>query len=101
MASFLSELKRRKVFKVAVVYVIVAWLLVQIVATVEAPLNLPDWFDTAVIVLLGIGFPIAMIINWAYDVTPKGLVRDQASEEKPEPASTDYDTSANTTTATE
>jgi adenylate cyclase len=74
--SFVGEIKRRKVFQVAAVYAVVAWLLVQIVATIEAPLNLPDWADTLVIVLLAIGFPIALIISWAFDLTPDGLVRD-------------------------
>ena len=63
--SFLSELRRRNVFRVAAVYGVVAWLLIQIVATVEEPLGLPDWFDTAVIVLLAVGFPIAIILSWA------------------------------------
>ncbi len=75
MAEFLGEIKRRKVFQVAAVYAVVAWLLVQIVATVEGPLSLPAWFDTAVIVLLGVGFPIALILSWAYDLTPSGVVR--------------------------
>ena len=50
--SFLVEIKRRKIFQVAAVYLVVAWLLIQIVATVEAPLSLPDWVDTLVILLL-------------------------------------------------
>ncbi len=54
--SFLGEIKRRKVFQVAAVYLVVAWLLIQIVATVETPLNLPEWVDTLVILLLAIGF---------------------------------------------
>jgi TolB-like protein/Tfp pilus assembly protein PilF len=75
MASFLGEIKRRKVFQVAAVYLVVAWLLVQIVATVEAPLNLPDWVDTLVIVLLAVGFPIAIILSWAFDLTANGVER--------------------------
>jgi serine/threonine-protein kinase len=71
--SFVGEIKRRKVFQVAAVYAVVAWLLVQIVATVEVPLNLPDWFDTVAIVLLAIGFPIAVILAWAFDLTPQGI----------------------------
>jgi len=70
MDSFLGEIKRRKVFQVAAVYAVVAWLLIQIAATVEEPLGLPVWFDTAVIVLLGIGFPIALVLTWAFDLTP-------------------------------
>lgn len=75
--SFLGELRRRKVFQVAAVYAVTAWLLVQIVTAVAPPLNLPDWFDTVVIMLLALGFPIALIMSWAYDVTPEGLVRDE------------------------
>jgi len=68
--SFVSELRRRKVFQVAVVYAVVAWLLVQVVATIDEPLGLPGWFDTAIIVLLAVGFPIALILSWAFDIRP-------------------------------
>ncbi len=71
--SFLGEIKRRKVFQVAAVYAVVAWLLVQVITSVEAPLNLPDWVDTFVIVLLAIGFPVALVLSWAFDVTPEGI----------------------------
>jgi len=74
--SFLREIKRRKIFQVAAVYTVVAWLLIQIVATVEGPLNLPDWFDTMVIVLLAVGFPITLVISWAFNLTPEGLVKE-------------------------
>lgn len=56
--SFLGEIKRRKVFQVVAVYLVVSWLIMQIVDVVSEPLNLPDWFDTAVIVALVIGLPI-------------------------------------------
>lgn len=75
MMSLLGEIKRRKVFQVTAVYAVVAWLLVQIVATVEQPLGLPAWFDTAVIVFLAVGFPIAIILAWAFDITPGGVER--------------------------
>ena len=75
--SFLGEIKRRKVFQVTAVYLVVSWLIMQVVDVVNEPLNLPDWFDTAVIVALGIGLPIALILAWAFDVTPEGVVRDQ------------------------
>jgi hypothetical protein len=61
--SFWTELTRRKVFKVAAVYAVTAWLLAQVVVTIEAPLNLPDWVDTLVIVLLAIGFPVAIVLS--------------------------------------
>ena len=75
--SFLGEIKRRKVFQVAAVYLVVSWLIMQVVDVVNEPLNLPDWFDTAVIVALAIGLPIALILAWAFDVTPDGVVKDQ------------------------
>jgi len=73
MASFLGEIRRRKVFQVAAVYAVVAWLVIQIIDVVGEPLNLPEWFDTVVIVLFAVGFPIAVILAWAFDVTPQGI----------------------------
>lgn len=81
--SFWGELKRRKLVQVTAVYAVVAWLLVQIVATVETPLSLPDWFDTAVIVLLLVGFPITLIVSWAFNLTPEGLVKDESAGSAP------------------
>lgn len=81
--SLLGEIKRRKVFQVAAVYAVVAWLLVQIVATVEEPLGLPTWFDTGVIVLLLVGFPIAVVLSWAFELTPEGI-RSSAHVPRPE-----------------
>jgi len=74
--SFLEEIKRRKVLQVGAIYAVTAWLLVQIVATVESPLRLPDWADTLVIVFLAVGFPIALLFAWAYELTPEGVKRD-------------------------
>lgn len=71
--SLWLELRRRNVFKVGMAYAIVAWLLVQVVVSISGPLNFPDWFDAATIVLLAIGFPIAILLAWAYEVTPEGI----------------------------
>jgi len=76
MASFLGEIKRRKVFQVAAVYAVVAWLTIQVVDIISEPLNLPDWLDTVVIILLAVGFPIAVILAWAFDLTPEGIKAD-------------------------
>ncbi len=73
--SFVGEIRRRKVFQVAVVYAVVAWLLIQIIDVVNDPLSLPAWFDTVAIVLLMLGLPIAIILAWAFDITPAGVVR--------------------------
>ncbi|MEJ2475492.1 MAG: hypothetical protein P8Y74_16635 [Desulfobacterales bacterium] len=83
--SLIQEIKRRKVFQVAAMYAVVAWLLIEITTTVEEPLNLPAWVDTVVIVLLAIGFPVALILSWAFDVTPEGI--KSASEIKSEGSS--------------
>ncbi len=53
----------------------------QVIDVVNEPLNLPDWFDTAIIVALAIGLPIALILAWAFDVTPEGVVKDQGGLE--------------------
>ena len=82
--SFWEEIKRRKVGRVAVAYAVVAWLLVQIVVTVEAPLSLPAWMDTFVIVLVVIGFPLALILSWAFDLTPTGIERTKRLESSDE-----------------
>jgi Tol biopolymer transport system component len=71
--SFWAELRKRHVFKVGAAYAVVAWLLAQAASLIEAPLNLPTWFDTAVIVLLVLGFPVALTLAWAYDLAPAGL----------------------------
>jgi TolB-like protein/tetratricopeptide (TPR) repeat protein len=71
--SFWEELRRRNVFKVGAAYLVAAWVLAQVVALIDEPLGLPDWFDTAVIVLLAVGFPIALLLAWAYEVTPEGI----------------------------
>lgn len=72
MNELIEELKRRKVFRVAVIYAVTAWIIIQAVVLLEEPLSLPDWFDTSVILLVGIGFPIALILAWAFDIKPDG-----------------------------
>ncbi len=76
-ATFLTELKRRKVYRVAVAYAIVAWLLIQAASilfpTFEAPLWVMKVFVTAVI----LGFPVALILAWAFELTPEGIRRSE------------------------
>lgn len=75
--SFFNELKRRKVFKVAAVYIIVSWLLLQVSDTLVPALRLPEWFHSGVAFLLIIGFPIALVFAWAFDMTPDGLRKEK------------------------
>jgi hypothetical protein len=71
--AFWAELRRRNVVKVGIAYIIVAWLTAQVVDVVKEPLSLPGWFGSVVVVLLGVGFPIALILAWAYEITPEGV----------------------------
>jgi TolB-like protein/predicted Zn-dependent protease len=75
--SFLSELKRRNVYKVAVAYAIVGWLSIQIATQVFPFLEIPNWVVRLVIVAVAIGFPIALVIAWAFELTPQGLKRTE------------------------
>ena len=75
--SFIAELKRRNVFRVAAIYLVVAWLLTQVSDTVFPRLGLPEWTVTLVIALLLLGFPVALLFAWAYELTPEGLKREQ------------------------
>jgi len=75
--SFFAELKRRNVYKVAVAYAIVGWLLVQIATQVFPFLEIPIWVVRLVIALVAIGFPIALVIAWAFELTPEGIKRTE------------------------
>ncbi len=74
--SLIAELKRRKVFKVGAAYLVVAWLLIQVVATLAPQLQLPEWAPRLVTLILLIGFPVAVVMAWMFDVTPGGVKRD-------------------------
>ena len=75
--NFFAELKRRNVYKVAVAYAIVGWLLVQIATQVFPFLEIPNWIVRLVIVLVAAGFPIALVIAWAFELTPEGIKRTE------------------------
>jgi TolB-like protein/Tfp pilus assembly protein PilF len=79
MSSFFSELKRRNVYKVAVAYAVVGWLVVQIATQTFPFFEVPNWAVRLVILLVVIGFPIALILAWAFELTPEGLKRTEAS----------------------
>ncbi|MFN2542711.1 MAG: adenylyl cyclase, partial [Chthoniobacterales bacterium] len=73
--NFFSELKRRNVYKVAVAYAVVGWVIAQIATQIFPFLEIPNWVVRLVIVLIAIGFPIALIIAWAFEATPEGIKR--------------------------
>ena len=78
--KFFAELKRRNVYKVAVAYGVVAWLLMQIASQIFPFFEIPNWVVRLVVLLLIIGFPVALIIAWAFEVTPEGIKRTEAAD---------------------
>src|SRR5881227_4013055 len=78
--NFFGELKRRNVYKVAAAYAIVGWLLVQVATQVFPFFEIPNWIVRFVVLLIVIGFPIALIIAWAFENTPQGIQRTEAAD---------------------
>jgi len=75
--SFFNELKRRNVFRVAIAYTVAAWLLLQIVDLVLENINSPDWVMQVFMLAMAVGLPIAIIIAWAFEMTPEGIKREK------------------------
>jgi adenylate cyclase len=75
LSTIVSELRRRRVFRVAAVYAIVGWAVVEVSATVFPALQLPDWTITLIVILAVMGFPVALALAWAFDITPSGVER--------------------------
>ncbi len=85
--KFFKELKRRNVYKVALTYGITAWLLAQVASLACSTFGAPDWVMKMILVLLIIGFPVALIFAWAYEMSPQGLIRTTSSEAENNPYS--------------
>ena len=81
--NFFAELKRRNVYKVAVAYAVVGWLIAQIATQIFPFLEIPNWVVRLVIVLITIGFPIALVIAWAFEATPEGIKRTEVADAMP------------------
>ncbi len=75
--NFFAELKRRNVYKVAVAYAVVGWLIIQISSTVLPTFHAPEWVVQTLVALVALGFPIALVIAWAFELTPQGLKRTE------------------------
>jgi TolB-like protein/lipoprotein NlpI len=73
MGQLLQELKRRNVVRVGVAYVVVSWLVIQVIETVSDPLGLPEWTEAFFIVLMLAGLPVILLFSWAFELTPEGL----------------------------
>ena len=77
MQQFFAELKRRKVYRVAVAYIVAAWVLAQVATQIFPFFEIPTWAVRLVIIALILGFPIAVVLAWAYDITPSGIKRTE------------------------
>src|SRR5437588_721091 len=75
--NFVGELKRGNVYKVAVAYAVVAWLLIQVATQVFPFFELPNWAVQIVVLAMVIGFPIALVLSWAFELTPEGIKREE------------------------
>src|ERR1041385_5127258 len=75
--SFFAELKRRNVVRVAGLYLVGAWLIVQVASTVLPLFGAPEWLPRSIVILLVIGFMPALVFSWAFELTPQGLERDE------------------------
>ncbi len=81
--NFFAELKRRSVYKVGAAYVVVAWLLIQVATQTFPFFEIPNWVVRAVILLLCLGFPVALVMAWVFDLTPDGWKRTGTEEARP------------------
>src|SRR4026209_2881021 len=75
--NFFAELKRRNVYKVAVAYAVVAWLLIQVATQVFPFFEIPNWGVRLIVLFIVIGFPIALVLAWAFELTPEGIKRTE------------------------
>jgi TolB-like protein/Flp pilus assembly protein TadD len=80
IGNFFTELRRRNVYKVAVAYAVVGWLLVQIATQVFPFFDIPNWAVRLVVLLVAVGFPIALIVAWAFELTPQGIMRTETAD---------------------
>ena len=78
--SFYERLKQRSVFRVGAMYIVVSWLLLQVGDVTFDEIGLPDGSQLTLIVILAIGFPVALILAWVFDITASGIVRTDSDE---------------------
>src|ERR1700756_3013350 len=87
LRNFFAELKRRHVYRVAIAYGVVAWLLIQVATQVFPFFEIPNWVVRLVVLVIIVGFPIALIIAWAFELTPEGLKRTEFADKLPKKSS--------------
>ena len=80
MGKLFQEIQRRKVFRVAAVYAVVAWLVIQVTGEVLPTFSAPEWVSQTIIFLLALGLPITLIIVWAFELTPQGIRKAETAD---------------------
>ena len=80
MSNFFEELKRRKVFRVAASYAVVAFIIMQLVEILFPMFDFPQWTQQFTVIIVLLGFPIAVILSWVFDKTPQGFVKTDVKE---------------------
>ena len=90
LKSFFSELKRRNIYRVAVVYGITGWVIVQIASIAADAFSAPSWVMKMIITLILLGFPIAMVLTWAFEVTPEGVQKTKPTKNETTYSSEQY-----------
>jgi TolB-like protein/Tfp pilus assembly protein PilF len=78
--GLVSELRRRNVFRMAVLYVVAAWLIMQVAEVIIGLANLPEWLGPTLLALLAVGFPISLVLSWFYELTPEGISLESDAE---------------------
>jgi len=82
LAAFWSELKRRKIFRVASVYIITGWIIIQVASATFSDFGIPIWAYRFVVLMVALGFPLAVILAWAFELTPEGIKTTQTAREE-------------------
>src|SRR5213595_3044677 len=81
--NFLSELKRRNVYKVAIAYIVAGWALSQGIAQVFPVFDIPNWAIRMIVLLIVVGFPVAVVFAWFFEITPEGVKRTEVADAMP------------------
>jgi adenylate cyclase len=87
MKAFIQELNKRRVTRVAIAYLVIAWIMLQVADVVVPAVGLPEWVITLVLVILAAGFPLAVMLSWLFDIGPGGIERTAAAESAAQPGS--------------
>jgi hypothetical protein len=83
--SFFAELKRRNAYKVAIAYAVIAWLLIQAASILFPTFEAPGWRMKVFVAIVAAGFPIALVLAWAFELTPEGIKRTEELLRNPAP----------------